>query len=162
MICDPADLVPSLPELQERILREVFRVFASRSRSTSPCRGVRARPQRTRRSGGPCLDASGREPHDLTLRPHDPWMREPRRSSRRGREHARGTRRPCSCDLPPPPASRSLERDGCRARSRSGPQWIVGSPCGGVAARPAPSTVSLRRAAYRPTPPGASDPPRSR
>src|SRR4030095_6210043 len=89
--------IPSLPELQERILRQVLRVFAIAGDEVQGLVETFVLVLDELVEAGPCLDAFGREPHDLTLRPHDPWMREPHRSSRRGREHAQGTRW-CSCE----------------------------------------------------------------
>ena len=74
-------------------MREVLRVFAIAGHEVQGLIEAFVLVLNELVEAGPCLDAFGGEPHDLTLRPHDPWMREPRRSSRRGREHARGTLR---------------------------------------------------------------------
>ncbi len=75
-VVDPPDLVPALPQAQERVLHQLLRVVAVPGHEVQSLEEAFVFLLEERVEAGPCLDAFRGELHDLTLCSHDPWMHE--------------------------------------------------------------------------------------
>lgn len=71
------DLVPPLPQTQERVLHQLLRIVAVPGHEVQRLEQAFVLLLEEGVEAGPCLDALRGERHDdLTLCSHDPWMHE--------------------------------------------------------------------------------------
>jgi hypothetical protein len=76
-VLDPVDLVPPLPELQERILHQLLGILAVPGHEVEGFEEAFVILLEELVEAGPCFGSFRGESQDLTLRSHDPWMRGP-------------------------------------------------------------------------------------